>query len=171
MSTSLLYRTFGIRGYRYVATDYQGGRTVFRIEQPAEALRCPACRSDHVIRRGQCVREFRAVPIGPKAVFVRLAVPRVECRACGVVRRVQVAFADRRRSYTRAFERYALDLSKHMTIKDVANHLGISWDVIKDIQKRYLSRRFAKPKLSVPIGEASNNRRARRRKSAAFLRG
>jgi len=34
-----------------------------------------------------------------------------------------------------------------MTIKDVACHLGISWDVIKDIQKRYLKRRFAKPKL------------------------
>jgi transposase len=34
-----------------------------------------------------------------------------------------------------------------MTIKDVADHLGISWDVIKDIQKRNLKRRFAKPKL------------------------
>ena len=50
-------------------------------------------------------------------------------------------------SYTRAFERYALDLSRYMTIKDVARHLGVSWDVIKDIQKRYLKRRFAKPKL------------------------
>ncbi len=35
-----------------------------------------------------------------------------------------------------------------MTIKDVANHLGVSWDVIKDIQKRFLKRRFSKPKLS-----------------------
>jgi transposase len=34
-----------------------------------------------------------------------------------------------------------------MTIKDVAEHLGISWDVIKDIQKRHLTRRFARPKL------------------------
>ena len=34
-----------------------------------------------------------------------------------------------------------------MTIKDVAKHLGVSWDVIKDIQRRDLSRRFAKPKL------------------------
>jgi transposase len=34
-----------------------------------------------------------------------------------------------------------------MTIRDVANHLGVSWDVIKDIQNRDLSRRFAKPKL------------------------
>jgi transposase len=34
-----------------------------------------------------------------------------------------------------------------MTIRAVAKHLGVSWDVIKDIQKRDLSRRFAKPKL------------------------
>lgn len=34
-----------------------------------------------------------------------------------------------------------------MTILDVARHLGVSWDVIKDIQKRDLSQRYAKPKL------------------------
>jgi transposase len=64
-----------------------------------------------------------------------------------VVRQVKIQFADPRRTYTRSFERYALELSRYMTIKDVACHLCISWDVIKDIQKRYLKRRFAKPKL------------------------
>jgi len=34
-----------------------------------------------------------------------------------------------------------------MTIKDTARHLGVSWDVVKDIQKRYLSKRYAKPRL------------------------
>jgi transposase len=34
-----------------------------------------------------------------------------------------------------------------MTIQDVADHLGVSWDVIKDIQKRYLHRRFKKVRL------------------------
>jgi transposase len=38
-------------------------------------------------------------------------------------------------------------LSRRMTIRDVAKHLGVSWDVIKDIQKRDLTRRFSKPKL------------------------
>jgi len=55
--------------------------------------------------------------------------------------------ADRRRSYTEPFERYALDLLRHMTIQDVAEHLNVSWDLIKDIQKRDLARRFARPKL------------------------
>ena len=64
-----------------------------------------------------------------------------------MVRQVEVSFADPRRTYTKAFERYALELSRSMTIQDVAHHLGVGWDLIKDIQKRDLSRRFAKPKL------------------------
>jgi len=64
-----------------------------------------------------------------------LAVPRVECRDCGVVRQVKIGFADPRVTYTKAFQRYALELSRYMTIKDVADHLRISWDVIKEIQK------------------------------------
>jgi len=63
------------------------------------------------------------------------------------VRQVKIPFADPRRSYTNSFERYALELGRRMTIRDVALHLGVSWDVIKDIQKRDLSRRYAKPKL------------------------
>jgi transposase len=34
-----------------------------------------------------------------------------------------------------------------MTILDVAHHLDVGWDMIKDIQKRDLSRRYSKPKL------------------------
>ena len=63
------------------------------------------------------------------------------------MRQVDIAFADPRRSYTSAFERYALELSRHMTIQDVAPHLEVSWDMVKDIQKRDLHARFAKPKL------------------------
>jgi transposase len=34
-----------------------------------------------------------------------------------------------------------------MTIQDVADHLTLGWDTVKDIQARYLKRRFGKPKL------------------------
>jgi transposase len=147
MSTSLLYHAFGIRGYHYTRTDYQDGQTIFTIHQEPETCRCPACGSPKVQSRGHVERRFRTVPIGRRATFVVLPVPRVECLACGLVRQVKVPFADPRRSYTSAFERYALELSRRMTIRDVAKHLGVGWDLIKDIQKRDLSRRYAKPKL------------------------
>jgi transposase len=147
MSTSLLYHAFGIRGYQYTRTDYQGGQTIFTIHQEPRTCRCSACGSPRVQSRGRVERRFRAVPIGSRATFVDLPIPRVECQDCGVVRQVKVPFADPRRSYTAAFERYALELGRHMTIRDVAMHLGVSWDLIKDIQKRDLSRRYARPKL------------------------
>ena len=147
MSTSLLYHAFGIRGYTYRRTDYPGGQTIFSIEQPPENCRCSACGSPKVQSRGRVERCFRALPVGRRATFVVLPIPRVQCQDCGVVRQVKVPFADARRSYTKAFERYALELGRRMTIRDVAVHLGVSWDTIKDIQKRDLSRRFAKPKL------------------------
>jgi transposase len=147
MSTSLLYHAFGIRGYQYTRTDYQGGQVIFTIRQEPETCRCSACGSPQVQSRGRVERRFRSVPIGSRATFVVLPVPRVECQACGVVRQVKIPFADPRRSFTRSFERYALELGRRMTIRDVARHLGVGWDVIKDLQKRDLLRRFAKPKL------------------------
>lgn len=74
-------------------------------------------------------------------------VQRVECRRCGALAQVKIPFAGWRRTYTHAFERYALELSRMTTIQDTALHLGVSWDVIKDIQKHNLQRRFARPKL------------------------
>jgi transposase len=147
MSTSLLYHAFGIRGYRYSRTDYENGETIFTIHQEPGTYRCAACGSSRVISRGQVERRFRCLPIGSRATFVALPIPRVECQACALVRQVDVLFADSRRSYTRSFERYALELSRSMTIRDVARHLNVGWDLIKEIQKRDLSRRYAKPKL------------------------
>ena len=147
MSTSLLYHAFGIRGYDYVRTDYQDGQVIFTIAQDPQDCRCSACGSRAVISRGQVERRFRCLPIGNRTTALDLAIPRVECTACGLVRQVKVPFAEPRKSYTKSFQRYVLELLRRMTILDVAHHLDVGWDLIKDIQKRDLQRRFAKPKL------------------------
>jgi transposase len=147
MSTSLLYHAFGIVGYRYVSQSFQEGQVTFRIEQPRERHRCSGCGSAEVWDQGGVERTFRTVPIGSKPTFVKLKVPRVLCFNCGVIRQVKVGFADPKKRYTRAFERYVLDLSRLMTIQDVAQHLDVSWDTVKDIQALSLQRRFGKPKL------------------------
>ncbi len=147
MSTSILYHGFGIVGYRYVKTRYQGKAIIFTICHRRERLYCPVCRSRNVTLRGKTTRRFRTFPVGFKVIFLELEVQRVGCLECHRVRQVSLGFADPRFTYTHAFERYALELSKHMTIQDVARHLSVSWDVIKDIQKRDLTKRFAKPGL------------------------
>lgn len=148
MSTSLLYQAFGVRGYRYVATGYQEGAILVRIEAPRESLRCAGCGDAHVHVVERFSREWRTLPIGAKPVWVRMDVPKVECRSCGARRRVEVAFAEPKRQHTRSFERYVMELLRFMTPQDVARHLGISWDLANDIQKRRLKGRFEKPPLA-----------------------
>jgi transposase len=147
MSTSLLYHAFGVRGYRYVRTEYVEGGVIFTIQRQTEACRCAACGSENVWRQGSVTRPFRTLPIGRVPVTLRVEIPRLLCHDCGKTRQADLGFAEPRRTYTKSFERYVLELSRHMTIKDVAEHLGVSWDVVKEIQKRHLRKKFAKPKL------------------------
>lgn len=147
MSTSLLYHAFAVRGYQYVRSSYGKGGIQFTIDQERCELQCSACGSWEVQPKGRIAREFKTLPIGGKPVSLAFEVPRVECADCGCRRQVKLGFADPRVSYTRAFARYALELSRHMTIQDVADHLQVSWDVIKEIQRGDLQRRFSRPKL------------------------
>ena len=147
MSTGLLYNAWGIRGYDYLSTKYLEGTVEFTIRHKSKELRCCICGSSDIIRRGATTRRFKGLPIGGKKVFFKLDVQRLECHQCTATRQARLEFADPYVSYTKGFERYALELLQKMTIDDVAKHLGISWDVIKDIQKRNLEKRFSKPKL------------------------
>jgi transposase len=147
MSISLLYHGFGIVGYRYTHTRYENGTIIFRIAHDKFSHKCSNCNSDQVVCRGRTMRRFRAIPIGTKPVFIEIEIQRVFCWVCQVVRQVKLAFAKWRRSYTKAFVRYALELSRVMTISDVAKHLGVSWGTIKEIQKEYLLKRYTHPSL------------------------
>jgi transposase len=146
MSTSLLYHAFGVRGYIQKCIEFIAGSVVFHVEQE-RGFRCAVCKSWRVICRGTIERRFRSVPIGRMATWIVLPVQRVQCLKCAALRQVEVDFAAERRTYTKEFERYALELCRICTVKDVARHLGASWDTIKDIDKRYHRRVFAKPAL------------------------
>jgi len=147
MSTSLLYHGFGVAGYRYVRTNYREGDIIFTVERKKFSIRCPVCKSKNVIRHGSLPRWFHSLPIGNKETYIRTEIPRVECRKCKTIRQADIGFADPRYTYTRALSRYVLDLARYMTISDVAKHLGLSWDLVKSIQKRHLEKKYANPDI------------------------
>lgn len=147
MSTSVFYRALGIRGYKHQSIKEQDGGLVMRVRHDGSELTCPHCGGTNVLRRGTVPRSWSAVPIGHRPVTVFAEVPRIECRDCQTQPVVAVPFADSRRSYTRSFERLVLDLRESMTLKDVARHLYVSDWLVKDIEKRWLGKHFAKPRL------------------------
>lgn len=96
MSTILLYHGFGIQGYQHVHTIFNGGAIHFRVQKDGFSLHCPECGSYKVKRRGHVIRGFRTIPLGSKPVWTEIAVRRVLCLLCGILRQVKVNFAFRR---------------------------------------------------------------------------
>lgn len=147
MSTSLLYHAWGVRGYRLARTSFAQGRICFGIEHDHDPCRCAHCGSTRTEKSGKIPRRLRTLPIGSRPVVLELAIPRLRCFDCGKVAQVELGLADPRRSYTRAFERYVLELSRIATVQDIARHLQVSWDVVRDIQKRHLLGHYSRPRL------------------------
>jgi len=147
MSTSILYHGFGILDHTYKSAEYGGGAITFNMVPKTKALRCPICRNRKVICRGAVERIFRTIPIGSKPVWLRTSIQRVWCPKCQVVRQIKLSFADPKKTYTKAFKRFVLELSRWMSIKAVARQLGVSWDIVKDIQKQRLRKLYRKPRL------------------------
>jgi transposase len=147
MSTSILYHEFGIRGYRFESAIRSEGTTMYVLSQERHRLRCPRCGTPDVERRGEVPRVFRLLSIGRRPIHALLPIARVYCSRCDIIRQVKVAFADEHRRYARSFERYVLELSRSMTIDAVAQHLQVSWDLVKEIQRTHLEKHYARPKL------------------------
>ena len=87
MSSSLLYHAFGLRGVKYISTEYEKGSTVFRTEVTSTIEIFPACGSWKTVRKkGSKERMLRLVPIGVRPTFRRLQVWRLHCKRCGALR-------------------------------------------------------------------------------------
>lgn len=148
MSTSILYHGFGVRDYRYLRTEYRQGRVIFHIEKSPEKRCCAACGSHEVIKKGKFIRELRTLPIGRKMVFLAVHLHRLLCRSCATLKLEPLLVAFAKKRWTKALGRYVVELVKRSTVQDVARHLGMSWDTVKDIHARALRSKFNRRKIS-----------------------
>ena len=127
--------------------EYKYGKVTVKIKINDIKLQCSHCKSFNVIKAGTKERLFRTIPIGSKQVYILAIIQRLRCKDCGLTRQESISYADQMRTYTNSFKRLVLELSRIGTILDVANHLGVSWDIVKDIQKNYLLAHYSKPDI------------------------
>jgi transposase len=112
-----------------------------------ERQECSKCGSKKVIFIGKSTRHFHLPPTGSKKAVLSLISRRSQCKECKSTWWPRVPFADGKHRMSQTFVRYALELLQFGTIKDVATHLGVSWDVIKDLHKHYLKGNSSDPSL------------------------
>lgn len=151
MEPSFLYHSFGIsRSYLYHATEYKDNAIILKLKSISlKKVKCPHCGGYHIIKYGVIYRKLHNLPIGKKKTFLSLTIQRYLCKECKKVFQADIPFTHGNVSYTYRFSRYIIDLFRlGATISDIAKHLGVGWDMIKDIHKKYLKRKYANPDLS-----------------------
>lgn len=88
----------------------------------------------------------RDLPYGKwSKVFLDLYKYRIQCPGCGVVTEQLEWICPFKRYTTRLSDAAALSCRALRSISDVAEQYHLSWDIVKDIDKEYLSREFSPP--------------------------
>ena len=147
MNSSFLYHAWGLYTLECTREEYKGNTIILHVQTKKRIKVCPKCGKLHLVRNGYRMRDFVGLPIGGKKVVIRMKVQRYKCRDCDYDQQERIPFATGSRSYTHRFAKYVVDLLRGMTLQDVSNHLGVSWDTVKEIHSTYLERRYSPPSL------------------------
>ena len=128
-------------------TEYSQGGAILHIQTKENKICCPRCHKKDYVCSGTVTREFKSLPMGDRPITLRMTVQRIRCNHCGCTIQEHIPFARAKCQYTKRLAVYIQSLCQYMTIKAVADHLGMSWNTVKEINKEYLRRKYGKPGL------------------------
>lgn len=128
-------------------TEYSQGGAILHIQTKENKICCPRCHKKDYVCSGTVTREFKSLPMGNRPITLRMTVQRIRCNHCGCTIQEHIPFARAKCQYTKRLAVYIQSLCQYMTIKAVADHLGMSWNTVKEINKEYLRRKYGKPGL------------------------
>lgn len=84
--------------------------------------------------------------MGSRLIILEMTVRRLVCKDCGAIQQENIHFVRGKERYTYRMRRYVLDLCRIGT-SDVAKQVYLSWDMVKDILKAELVRKYGRPDL------------------------
>lgn len=149
MTTSCLYHTQGIRGYKYQKTERIGSLEIYHLHSTANHLSCPHCKSaaTKLIQTGKS-RDIRGLCIGFKKTILRVNTRRILCHDCGASIQEPITFcAAAYVGYSKWVVHFVLALRRAMSIREVAHFTGLNWESVKNIEKKYLAKKYKKVRL------------------------
>jgi len=104
---------------------------------------CHKCGSEAAtIHSKNHIRLIRDLNMANAQVFLQVNYRKIWCSKCDGVRVEKMSFADAGQHVTNRLARYIHELCKMLTVKDVAEHLGIDPKTVKEIDKSFLEQTF-----------------------------
>lgn len=148
MSTSLLYHTQGIAGFQFLNFKYDGGKVTAEIVRKKNKFICSSCKNRDVRAIPIGYRIIRALPMGSKQFNLKVKLHRLSCKRCGSFLTERLDFLPELKvHYTKQLARTIIELRPEMTIQGISKHFGLSWNTVKEIEKRHLKKKYKKVRL------------------------
>lgn len=122
-----------------------GAASVIRFESvQGVSPRCSDCSRPVTTVHRQRWRRVRDLSLAHARVNLLIPHRMLRCQDCGI-RAEDLDFLSPFRRSTRRFERAVGDLCRVLPIKHVAEHFGLSWHAVKEIDKRRLQQEIGPP--------------------------
>lgn len=136
-----------------IKSNNDGQLTLIKIEPDQRYLPiCSGClQSVHSVHSTH-ERFLHDLPMSGSMVLIHYTYRTVQCPHCSLNLVEHHDFVDAYARVTCRFARYVHALCQHMTVTDVAEHTGLSWDRVKRIDKKELEKKYSKiPKEKLHI--------------------
>ena len=145
MSPSKIQRLFGFYKHKIKDIIFESGSITIEFHRTAkEALRCPKCSNSDIRLYGKTLRTVRDLSVCNRIVFLKIHQNKIYCANCGV-RSERISLLDHYARHTRRFEQFIHKMCHFMTINDVAHTFKLGWHKVKNIDKKYLAKKYLNP--------------------------
>jgi transposase len=123
---------------------------------------CHKCKKKAVTTYQKAYRAVRDLNIGSTVIFLNILYRKVVCAECRCVRTEYFDFVLPYLRVTKRLAQCIHELCKVTTVKEVAEHFGLDWKTIKEIDKRFLEVEFGKTDYTglriIAVDEISRHR-------------
>lgn len=103
---------------------------------------CSYCESMTPSTHTHTERYIRDLNLTDKKVWLKVSYRKVYCSECEKVRVEKQEFVEPYARVTKRFACYIHELCKMATVKQVAEHMGLDWKTVKNIDKSFLEEEF-----------------------------
>jgi len=143
MSTTLLQNTQKVRGFQHQKFEYFREKLIWTIKR--KEFHCPRCGSLKVQAECVRIREIQGLPFGRLLVYFKVKIHRLYCRSCHRRSFEELHFLSSPSArITKELERRILTDRHETSIRSVAYKYRLRWELVKEIEKRYLARKYAR---------------------------
>jgi transposase len=104
--------------------------------------RCSECGGKTLASHDTTKRLVRDLNLAATVVWLNLFYRKLYCPLCKKVRVERQEFVEPYVRVTKRLARYIHELCKIMTVKEVAEHVGLDWKTVKNIDKVFLEEEF-----------------------------